>query len=564
MPSRGSFYDVFTGGSDKRRGTMARWWGRMQSITAKGISASIVRDLTRGLGLCAGGLGGQLLSAALWNSQSDAPMVWFTGAVLLAALLCLEVRDWAASSIGWGAGVLASAAVFPLRIVELAVLTPALMALIVAVAWMLKSYRRERRFADFGGLAVFFAIGVVVLPVCSSLAVMTTAWHFAATSQHPLESWLQLTLSWALGYTLLVPALVCIADAESVALHDWIPDWRTMVVTVGALALLWLMWRSFGHAPLVRPVLLLLPLPLVIFMTLRARIPGASVAILLFGVIAMQISLEGRGPFLTADMTMTALSVQLWTLGMSLAALFLAALIEQRRMTQRALVDSSGQLRELAGRLIVAQEQERARIARELHDDINQRLALASIQLSAIRRKVDEKTGEDIGELQHQLISLSDDVRHLSHDLHPSMLSHTGLTAALAGLCQAQRQRGGPTIDLRVSPHTEHLSQDVALCLYRVTQEALSNAVRHASAHRVTVVLDVDAAHAALVVTDDGVGFTLSAQDGAETTRGLGLLSMDERVRSLDGELHFASSLGKGTQLCIRIPLRHPEQSGPV
>jgi signal transduction histidine kinase len=534
----------------------------MQSITAKGTSATIVRDLSRGLGLFAGSLAAQLTSAILWSEQSDAPMVWFSGAVLLAALLCQELRDWPASCIGWGAGALVSTIFFPLRLVELSVLTPCLIGLILVAAWVMKSFRHERRFADFGSLTVFFAIGVVALPVCSSLAVLTTAWHFAAASPRPLESWMQLTLSWSLGYALLVPAWACLADPEAMARKDWIPDWPSVLVTTGALVLLWLMWRSYGHAPLVRPVSLLLPLPLVIFVTLRARIPGASVAILLFGVIAMQISLEGRGPFLGTDTAMTTLSVQLWTLGMALAALFLAALIEQRRMTQRALVDSSGQLRELAGRLIVAQEQERARIARDLHDDINQRLALASIQLSAIRRKVDGSAREDISELQHQLISLSDDVRHLSHDLHPSMLSHTGLTAALAGLCQAQRQHNGPTIDLRVSPHTGLLSQDAALCLYRVTQEALSNAIRHAHAHRITVVLDVDAGRVELLVTDDGVGCVLPGEDGVEMTRGLGLLSMDERVRSLDGELHFASSLGKGTQLCIRIPLQHPEKSG--
>jgi signal transduction histidine kinase len=243
--------------------------------------------------------------------------------------------------------------------------------------------------------------------------------------------------------------------------------------------------------------------------------------------------------------------VQLWMLGMAMASLFLAALVEQRRTTQRALTVSSTEVRELAGRLIVAQEQERARIARDLYDDINQRLALASIRLSALRRKVHESNRQDVSQLQNDLIALSEDVRHLSHDLHPSMLTQTGLTAALAGLCQAQRHRSGPAIELKVAPQAKDLSQDVSLCLYRVAQEALGNAIKHASARRIEVALKIGDANVDLSIKDDGKGFATDEKG----RRGLGLMSIDERTKLLGGSYRLYSTLGKGTELCICIPL---------
>jgi two-component system sensor histidine kinase UhpB len=207
--------------------------------------------------------------------------------------------------------------------------------------------------------------------------------------------------------------------------------------------------------------------------------------------------------------------------------------------------------------LIVAQEEERARIARDLHDDINQRLAVASIRLSALRRKVDDCNKQDVSQLQSDLIALSEDVRHLSHDLHPSMLTQTGLTAALAGMCQNLRRRGGPSIELLVSPHAKDLPEDVALCLYRVTQEGLGNALRHADAQRIEVALQMAHHQVQLTITDNGKGFVTEG----EGRRGLGLMSIDERTKLLGGSCRLQSTLGKGTELCIRIPL---EALGPA
>jgi len=168
-----------------------------------------------------------------------------------------------------------------------------------------------------------------------------------------------------------------------------------------------------------------------------------------------------------------------------------------------------------------------------------------------LRRKVDDCNKQDVSQLQSDLIALSEDVRHLSHDLHPSMLTQTGLTAALAGMCQNLRQRGGPSIELLVSPNAKDLPEDVALCLYRVTQEGLGNALRHADAQRIEVTLQMAHHQVQLTITDNGKGFVTEG----EGRRGLGLMSIDERTKLLGGSCRLQSTLGKGTELCIRIPL---------
>jgi two-component system sensor histidine kinase UhpB len=233
-------------------------------------------------------------------------------------------------------------------------------------------------------------------------------------------------------------------------------------------------------------------------------------------------------------------------------------LIEQRIGMRRALAHSSREVHELAGRLLEAQEQERSRIARDLHDDVNQRLASVSIALSAIRRTADPQSREELGHLQDDLIALSEDVRHISHNLHPSMLHEAGLEFALGSLCNAQRHRNGPSIDLHVTPTPDQLPDPIALCLYRCAQEALANAIRHAKALHIEIAFAIAGGVAELKVVDDGIGFSRTGE--AAAFRGLGLLSLGERAKLLGGSFQLSTSPGKGTSVCIRIPLQSHRQ----
>jgi signal transduction histidine kinase len=249
----------------------------------------------------------------------------------------------------------------------------------------------------------------------------------------------------------------------------------------------------------------------------------------------------------------------------SLQGTIIGALLVQRRNRRRvevALRASEGkaragydEVRELAGRLITAREEERARIARDLHDDIGQRVASLSIGLSRVQRHIPEGSNasrQALSALEQQTTRLSADLRHLSHELHPSALEHLGLLEALRERCDDFTQDSGVAVRLDVSDTWPEVSDAFALCLYRVAQEALRNAARHAGARQVTVALDRLDGHLTMEVSDDGCGF--DPTNATARRKGLGLISLAERVRMLGGELAITAGPGNGTHLAVTLP----------
>jgi len=208
--------------------------------------------------------------------------------------------------------------------------------------------------------------------------------------------------------------------------------------------------------------------------------------------------------------------------------------------------------RDLARRLIARQEIERQRIARELHDDISQRIALLNIEIDTMAGQVlSEESRARLRALATKARELGSDVHHMSYALHPAWLETLGLVAALQALCRdASKQR-----DLHVT-FTHHsipssVDPNVSLCLYRIAQEALHNVARHSHAREAHVSVACGAGHIALQVADSGVGFNPS--DGRSA--GLGLASMRERVVVLKGQLAIDAAPGAGTQITVEIPL---------
>jgi signal transduction histidine kinase len=219
---------------------------------------------------------------------------------------------------------------------------------------------------------------------------------------------------------------------------------------------------------------------------------------------------------------------------------------------------SQRELRRLAGRLIEAQEGERRRVARELHDDLSQGLALLSIDLDLIARRPPASTAdlvERLREVSARVRELSSAVHDLSHQLHPSKLEHLGLDAALRGLCAEVGQHHGLTVRYVSGAVPEAIPEVTAVCLYRITQEALRNVVKHARTDHVRVELTGAAGRLRLQVGDDGVGFDSAARgDG-----GLGLISMRERLALVGGRIVIDARPGGGTRIDVCVPLREPE-----
>ena len=241
------------------------------------------------------------------------------------------------------------------------------------------------------------------------------------------------------------------------------------------------------------------------------------------------------------------------------AEVFLSASSEWAdRLAEDGLRASQQELRRLTGRLLEAQEAERRRIARELHDDLNQRLALLSVELDLLARRppaateATEEVARGLRALSARTKELSAAVHDLSHQLHPSMLEHLGLLGAVGVLCKEMTRHHG--LEVRFTHHTlpEVIPEGVALCLYRIAQESLRNVVKHSGTDCATVELRGRWGAIRLRVADAGAGF-----DPAAVTAGggLGLVSMRERLRSLGGRLVVQSAPLRGTRIHVSVPL---------
>ena len=219
------------------------------------------------------------------------------------------------------------------------------------------------------------------------------------------------------------------------------------------------------------------------------------------------------------------------------------------RESGAALEVSHRQIQQLAGSLLTAHEDERRHLARELHDDLTQRLARLAIDAGRMETAGDAPEG--MRPLREDLVRLSEDVHALSHRLHPSVLDDLGLVEALKTECDRVARNGVLRVEVEVSAVPAVLPADASLCLYRVAQEALNNAARHARASAVTVLLSARRSGIQLAVSDNGSGFE---PDRPGEHASLGLASMRERVRLLKGEFDIATTLGRGTTVVAWVP----------
>ena len=214
-------------------------------------------------------------------------------------------------------------------------------------------------------------------------------------------------------------------------------------------------------------------------------------------------------------------------------------------------------LRDLADQVMTAQEEERRRIARELHDDVTQRLATVGIELGLLKRTPEVSSvldlPQDLGRLQAQILQLSEDIRTLSHSLHPSILEHSDLAAGLEAHCREFTQQHDITANFTARSVPDDIPQPVALALYRIAQESLQNVARHSEATTASVVLaGEDGTRLSLFVIDNGRGFDVSK---AKISPGLGLVSIEERARHIGASVTIDSMTDAGTRLSVQVGL---------
>lgn len=241
-----------------------------------------------------------------------------------------------------------------------------------------------------------------------------------------------------------------------------------------------------------------------------------------------------------------------------------------RKRTEEALIQgeealrkSNDQVRDLAARLMDAQEEERRRIAGELHDDLGQRLAVVGLSISGIKRQVGDsshKASQSLSEVQERLLDFNEAIRALSHKLHPGMLERVGISEALAAHCNEFSRISEIPVTFETKGEFQKLNRYIALGLFRVTQEALTNIRKHATATQISIHLSHDEEQAELRIVDNGSGFELGRLN---RSRGLGLTSMEERIRFLGGCVRIESAPGAGTTICVNVPTHQRAMSMP-
>ena len=227
--------------------------------------------------------------------------------------------------------------------------------------------------------------------------------------------------------------------------------------------------------------------------------------------------------------------------------------ITHRKQAEEALLGMSR-------KLIEAQEQERSRIGRELHDDICQRLALVALELGQLHENsvILPDVRSRMGEFEKQISEIATDIQSLSHELHSAKLQYLGIAAAMRGFCREFAEQQKLEIDFKTHDLPSPLSPDISLCLFRVLQEALHNSAKHSGVQQFEVRLwgTTDEIH--LTVKDSGAGFD---REASKESRGLGLISMEERLKLVKGTLSIDSQPKRGTTIDARVPLHSGSDS---
>jgi signal transduction histidine kinase len=495
---------------------------------------------------------GKLGQATTSIRSSNLGPVWPAYGIALASLLAYGIDVW--PGIAASAFVVAISSVSPL-----AALGQASGATLAAATGTIMLRRIPKfdpslsRLRDALGLIVLGAFGSALLS--SSIGILS----LYATGIQPYSglrsAWLIYWLGDSTGVLLVTPLVFTLPGLWRL---------RSRKSTIELAALLTLLTGAcfviFGDLPLIPirlDVLAFAVLPFVMWGAINFRTGGATLSVFLIASLATVLTALGSGPFAGSTPFVNAALLDLLFAVLAVSGLTLAAVITERetalteRGQQKRVEDA---LSSVNRKLIEAQERERTRVSRELHDDIGQRLALLTVRLAGLALSASE-SGADRSqaiELQKFASSLAQDVQALSHELHSPKLAILGVATSMRLFCTEFATQQGVTINFESQELPPTLSSDIALCLYRILQEALHNAVKHSGVHQFEVRVWLTRRDVHLEVSDDGVGFEVRK---ALESPGLGLVSMEERAKLVAGDLEVFSAPQRGTTVHARVPL---------
>jgi signal transduction histidine kinase len=547
--------------SDHGTGHIDSSWERDSKRTT-----SLMRTASYTLLVCAAYYAGAKLGFALRLHPHPVSPLWPPNAILLAALILAPVRLW------W----VLLLAVFPVHMaIQLKTGVPIQMALLWFASNAIEALIGAlglRRFSDnplrldsFRRAVIFLKFVVFLAPFLSTFldAAFVTLIGWGESSYW--QVWRMRLFSNVLAALTIVPVLVQ-AGASGIG-----PIWRAILrrrvevtlFSAGLVAVGLIAFETEGVGLIHVVALIYAPLPFLLWAAVRFGPGGLSASLLFTSLLAIWGAIKGLGPFTTLSPTENVFSLQIFLILMSMPLMLLAAVLQERRLTEQslrqneeALRESHAQIQDLAGRLIIAQEEERKLLKRELHEDLNQQVASLAIELGYLGFQLpdaEDSIRNQICKLEGRTSLLSEQMSRMSHKLHSSTLEYIGLAEALKYHCSEFSDREGIPVRLNLQTDFDDIPYDAALCLYRVVQESLNNIARHSGARFATVTLASDSETIELSVADQGVGFDPAPQS---LRRGLGLITIRERVRLLRGSFDLKSQPSVGTVVKVRLSLR--------
>jgi signal transduction histidine kinase len=465
-------------------------------------------------------------------------------------------------------------------------------------AYLMRRFAGGRAFyATIQGVLAFVLLVAGLSPVVSASMGVLSAWLGGVIPRIDLlRAWETWWIGDAMGALVLTPAIYLALE------HADAPWTRRRAVEAAMLltALLFLSLSIFGMPPTLGPSLPLEPyalFPLLIWATLRFGPQGAAAATVVVATVAVALTAAGRGPFAFGAMNESLVHLHVFMGILAVSMLVFAAAVCERSRSDRALLlahgeleariaertlqlsetnqalrveiaerkQAEGALRQLSARLLNVQDEERQRLARELHDSTAQELAALSMNLAVVRQSPGPFDGRATRALQ-ECATLSERctraIRSISYLLHPPLLEEAGLPAAVRWCADGFVRRSGLSVDLDLPADFGRLPLDIERTLYRIVQECLNNVQRHSGSKTAAIRLGRSGDRVTLHVSDEGHGMPegMAERRTDAGSLGLGILGMRERVRQLGGSLTIDST-PQGATVRVDIQL-HPQETG--
>ena len=493
--------------------------------------------------VAAGYFVGTRIGFALTPSETPISTFWPPNAILLAAFLLAPVRSW------W----IILLAAFPAHLLAQ---LPAGRPLATVCGWFLtnsvegllgaaciRHFRKPGElFEDVSGVLVFLTFAILFAPLASSFADAAVVVSTGFGNGY-WKLWIARLFSNMLADLTVAPTIV----VSALNGRRWIKDAtrsRIIEAILFAVGMVVVSDLTFGIVNPSIPALMFIPLPLVLWIVVRFGVGGLYPSLLALSTISIWNAAHGRDPFVLTPVRESILGIQIFLCTIALPMMLLAAVLAERKVVEETL-------RESRGRLINAQEQERRRIARELHDDIGQQLTVLELELDQLRKQSSESLKPVLDKLYRQASEASTATRTISHELHSAHLEFLGLVPAVRNLCNVVSHETSIEVSFAEESIPATIDPQISLCIYRVTQEALHNIARHSHAHKATVQLSATKERISLHIVDDGVGIT----EERERAESLGLASMRERVSLVGGMFMLISEPMRGTRIDATIPI---------